>query len=190
MNDVDAIRFEDKVIFDDGCWLWTGGCGSHGYGECFVAKQVRTSHRVAYEYWVGPVPDGLWVLHHCDNRRCVRPDHLFLGTPKENVADMDAKGRRVNGSRRLDQCRQGHAFTPENSIVAKGGQRRCRECSIAWQRLAKGWKGCVLPRLRTHCPQGHPYDEANTVVDKKGHRRCLICKREQLRQSRARRKAG
>jgi len=79
----------------DGCWLWTGRRDRAGYGKIRrgpSAKNLR-AHRVAWELEHGPIPDGLCVLHHCDNPSCVRPDHLFLGTDADNVADMFAKGR-------------------------------------------------------------------------------------------------
>lgn len=93
LTDVDAYRFEAQVLLDDGCWEWQGSVGSHGYGQCYVNKTVRTAHRVAFEYWRGLIPAGLWVLHHCDNQRCVRPDHLYLGTNSDNMRGCTARGR-------------------------------------------------------------------------------------------------
>lgn len=77
------------------CWVWTGAY-LRGYGEFKLAGRRHLAHRVAWEMANGPIPDGLWVLHKCDNPPCVREDHLFLGTVMDNVADMDAKGRRVS----------------------------------------------------------------------------------------------
>jgi hypothetical protein len=102
-----AERFWEKVSKDGPvpvgrpelgpCWLWTGGINRQrgGYGMFALRKGViRRSHRIAWELASDrPVPDGLWVLHHCDNPPCVRPGHLFLGTPKDNTADMTAKDR-------------------------------------------------------------------------------------------------
>lgn len=90
-----AVRLWERVdrSVPDGCWPWTGARLPRGYG-CFSFgnKQVRT-HRVSYELHYGPIPTGASVLHHCDNPPCVRPDHLFVGTGADNVADMIAKQR-------------------------------------------------------------------------------------------------
>lgn len=85
------------------CWVWTGAVTKHvGHGVIALgarAEGTAKTHRVSYELHFGPIPKDvsveLCVLHHCDNRRCVRPDHLFLGTDADNVRDMLAKGRAV-----------------------------------------------------------------------------------------------
>lgn len=84
---------------DTGCWEWTGGLFKHfPYGK-FNAGNQRTvyAHRFSYELHKGEIPEGMQVLHECDNPRCVRPDHLFLGTQLDNMRDMIAKGRNDNG---------------------------------------------------------------------------------------------
>jgi hypothetical protein len=88
-----VARFWKHVNKTDGCWLWTGGCTGGGYGTFSVRGAVTYTHRFSYELHFGPIPTGFFVCHHCDNPRCVRPDHFFLGKHAENAADMKAKGR-------------------------------------------------------------------------------------------------
>ncbi|KKN27918.1 hypothetical protein LCGC14_0859730 [marine sediment metagenome] len=76
----------------DGCWLWRNG-SKRGYGGFWFVDKTILAHRFAYEHLVGPIPKDLWVLHHCDQPRCVRPDHLFLGTVLDNVRDAIRKNR-------------------------------------------------------------------------------------------------
>lgn len=87
--------FEDKFepITETGCWVWIAGSTRTGYGRHYVNGTTVYAHRHAYELWIGPIPNGLYVLHKCDNPSCVNPQHLFVGSHLDNVADMIAKGR-------------------------------------------------------------------------------------------------
>jgi hypothetical protein len=94
-----APRFWSKVNFNGpgGCWEWTACLFPAGYGKFGVRSPVVVgAHRWSYEAAYGSIPDGLCVCHRCDNRKCVRPDHLFLGTVGDNNRDMYAKGRNNN----------------------------------------------------------------------------------------------
>src|SRR5713101_4375739 len=77
------------------CWIWTGSrTGTSGYGKCSVGNGKEVSaHRRSWELENGEIPKGLWVLHHCDNKICVNPSHLFLGTRSDNMKDAVKKGR-------------------------------------------------------------------------------------------------
>jgi len=75
------------------CWVWTGARSQFGYGNLTTNGKQENAHRVSWEIHFGPIPDGIRVLHACDNPPCVRPFHLFLGTQKDNNRDREAKGR-------------------------------------------------------------------------------------------------
>lgn len=112
-------RFDQKYVVDakSGCWLWTAAVCSGGYG-CIgesITRKILPAHRVSWELHNGLVPSGLWVLHKCDVRRCVNPDHLFLGTVKDNGSDMAAKGRSLKG-RSI-----GPQKNPGKDFAARGG---------------------------------------------------------------------
>ena len=87
------IRFMRKVqVTDSGCWLWTGAISDNGYGR-FKNSTEQYAHRLSYKLFKGPIPPGLCVLHTCDNRACVRPAHLWIGTALDNARDCIAKSR-------------------------------------------------------------------------------------------------
>ncbi len=88
-------RFYEKVMAEpnSGCWLWTGCVKNTGYGRIQVGRRCVLAHRVSYELHRDPIPPGMHVLHRCDQPGCVNPNHLFLGTHLDNMADREAKGR-------------------------------------------------------------------------------------------------
>jgi hypothetical protein len=86
-------RFEIQHVKGVGCWEWTGRISVVGYGQIKDHYKTRNAHRVSYELNVGPIPDGLVVCHTCDNRKCVNPSHLWVGTFGDNNRDREAKGR-------------------------------------------------------------------------------------------------
>lgn len=90
-------KFLSKVVKSNGCWFWTGAVSTHGYGNVWFNGAWTSAHRLSWELRNGAVPDGLFVLHRCDVRNCVRPSHLFLGTQRDNLDDMTVKGRRIHG---------------------------------------------------------------------------------------------
>ena len=79
------------------CWEWTGNTGDSGYGRFWDTKKIVYAHRFSYQKYKGKIPQGLNVLHSCDNRKCVNPKHLFLGTHQDNSSDMVIKNRQAKG---------------------------------------------------------------------------------------------
>lgn len=93
-----ADRFNSKFRITPGCWIWTAAIGNKGYGHFWSVVRPEPAHRVSYRLHNGEIADGLLVLHRCDNRLCVNPDHLFLGTNQDNMTDMVKKDRQAKGS--------------------------------------------------------------------------------------------
>lgn len=88
-------RFDLAIEKTDSCWLWRGPFNRAGYGKTRYKQAHITAHRLSWLLFRGAIPDGQWVLHKCDNPKCVNPDHLFLGNAQANVDDMIDKGRKV-----------------------------------------------------------------------------------------------
>lgn len=117
-------RFEERVQPEpnSGCHLWSGAMRARGdYGKVRWGGKDFSAHRISWELYVGPVPDGLCVLHKCDTPACVNPAHLFLGTQADNVRDMISKGR--------DYDKSGHGnprakLTPQQVMEIRGMPRR------------------------------------------------------------------
>ncbi|WP_366945189.1 HNH endonuclease signature motif containing protein [Zoogloea sp.] len=100
--DADFVRrFEGKIEKTEGCWIWAASTAGKGYGQMKLPRQRKQeyAHRLAYQIYRGAIPAGLFVCHACDNPKCVNPDHLFLGTCKQNLQDMKSKGRSTHGTR-------------------------------------------------------------------------------------------
>lgn len=114
------------------CWIWRGAVNSVGYGVMSVNKRSTHAHRASYEFFVGPIPIGLLVCHKCDNRRCVRPDHLFVGNYKDNTQDASRK-KRLRGQNKT-HCLRGHIFNEANTYFSANGTRHCRECGALFAR--------------------------------------------------------
>ena len=118
--------FWSNVIMPSNCMEWTGARAIGGYGK----YRNLFAHRVAWELVNGPIPKGGWILHHCDNPICVRPSHLYLGTPKDNARDRELRGR---GRKRLGltstHCRAGHERNDANVYTTPSGERHCRPCT-------------------------------------------------------------
>lgn len=106
-------RFWANVDKSGECWMWAGATDRAGYGKLTVNHKLKRAHRLSYEIAHGLIPADQYVCHRCDTPGCVRPDHLFVGTPMDNVADCDRKGRTARGQR------AGAAAHPERKAVGE-----------------------------------------------------------------------
>jgi hypothetical protein len=95
MTEKQIAKFWAKIniLGPDDCWEWKSPTSSKGYGRYTVGGKTIYAHRIAWELTHGSIPKGLFVCHHCDNRKCINPNHMFLGTNQDNVDDMVNKGR-------------------------------------------------------------------------------------------------
>lgn len=142
-----VARFWAKVRRTDGCWLWTGGTSTDGYGSFWAGRRSVRAHRFAYELEVGPIPEGLDLDHtccqpdrcdggrRCPHRRCVNPAHLEPVTNAENARRGHA-GHHMRTRPRASHCPHNHEYTPENTRVRRtrsGTARACRTCEANYR---------------------------------------------------------
>lgn len=122
-------RFTKKIAepFDvhNDCWIWTAAKDKDGYGRFQVGYRCTNAHRVAYELFVGPIPEGHHVDHMCKNKSCVRPDHLQVLTHFENSGQ---------GRRDKTHCPYGHEYS-ESNTYRHIGRRHCKTCHVEWERI-------------------------------------------------------
>lgn len=136
-------RFNEKYkIMPNNCWHWTAHLGHFGYGKIYNDKKASYAHRVSWELHNGEIPEGMSVLHKCDNPQCVNPDHLFLGKQGDNVSDMLNKGRGIaNRQRNYTHCKNGHPLFGYNLRPSLKEGRVCRICANERNRLYRIKKG-------------------------------------------------
>lgn len=121
----------------EACWIWTGAKSPSGYGQFGIgppaprSSRMRPAHRVSHELFIGPIPEGLFVMHMCDVPSCVNPNHLRAGTHSENMQDCIAKNRHSRFHSSKTHCPQGHPYDENNTRRDREGYRVCRKCENA-----------------------------------------------------------
>ena len=125
-------RFMCKVKKTRSCWEWTACKDINGYGKYRIDNKLKYAHRVSYNLYKGKIKKGHCIMHKCDNPSCVNPDHLLVGTQKDNILDMHKKLRGKNvladRNKKKTHCINGHKFNKENTYINKKGHRQCRRC--------------------------------------------------------------
>lgn len=132
-----------------GCWNWTASVDTHGYGHMRADGKVRLAHRLSYEAHRGPIPKGMQVCHHCDNRTCLNPSHLFIGTWRDNMMDKLSKNRQS----RTRQCGE----TNPRSKLTEADVRAIRSATDKQQAIADqyGLHRAYISLIRSGKRWGH-----------------------------------
>lgn len=173
-------RLKSKCLVDPftGCWVYQGFRTRLLYGDFSYRGVNQRAHRVAYKLWKGEIPDGLDILHKCDNPPCCNPDHLRAGTAKENAAESKERNRHYTSSK--THCVRGHAFA-DSSRVRSDGRRVCIQCDKDRYRREKEKTGVLPNALKTHCIRGHELAGSNLYIKPNGERQCRTCRRAVVR---------
>lgn len=127
MTDEQAERFWSRIEVNQpsGCWEWTAGTFTGGYGQFRIGDRTWQAHRIAYSTLIHPIPEGMVTDHLCRNPRCCNPDHLQIVTNTENT---NRNYSPPSQNRRKTHCHKGHPFTPDNLQHSSRGNRNCRTC--------------------------------------------------------------
>lgn len=185
--------FWSKVNKTDNCWEWTGATYPTGYGVANCYSRGLVAHRLSWIITNGNIPEGKFICHHCDNRLCVRPDHLFLGNYLLNRRDADSKGRMPKGelvwNAKLNwdivkNMRRNYirGVTSYAVLSRKYGIDKSAIHSVI---SGKTWYDkdyfYTPPKPLTQCIKGHPYTKEHTYFHA-GKRYCKSCRRDRVRE--------
>ena len=161
------------------CWLWTGGRDASGYGVFYFTDESGKRRKTRAHRWLlghlrgkplsREVVGAEDACHRCDNPPCCNPDHLYIGTRKQNVGDAVERSRLWQLKK--DACPKGHPYDDANTYVNPQGSRKCRTCRTEADRLVKERSTAA----RKTCKNGHPLEGDNVLLCKNGTRKCRTC---------------
>lgn len=195
-------RFEAKIMPEpnSGCWLWLGSIDPKGYGQIRDEwGHLRIASHISLQFLGIGVPPDMEVLHKCDNPPCVNPDHLRVGTHKDNMQDSFDKGRADHSGLLLGRGWQRTAQQQLDVLRARFDTGDTQSEAARHAGMAKGvalywfkrWGHVARPmRDRTHCAHGHPYSGDNLRIKKNGERECRRCARTASRATKERQRAA
>lgn len=179
----DSRLFWGQVDKSTACWEWTGDIGISGYGYFYLKGQGKlrgkrwSAHRLSWALVHGVICDGLFACHHCDNRKCVNPAHLFLGTTKDNLIDMVNKGR--SPQQQKTHCPRGHEYSGTNLMIKTSPNRAPHRICRACDKIRKDAKLPICPTEKLALERYIPDSDWFLPLDLSSHlsRRVYICKR-------------
>jgi hypothetical protein len=138
-------RFISRINFtaNNACWNWCAGKNNSGYGSFSAGGKAYGAHRFSYIITFGDISNDELVCHSCDNPSCVNPNHLWVGTVKDNIADKVRKNRQPKGDShprpksKRTHCLSGHEYNNENTYWTKSNHRKCRRCHADFETIRR-----------------------------------------------------
>jgi hypothetical protein len=177
-NEKNLQRLMEKIEIDEStqCWNWTGAINANGYGNFFLDGKYIAAHRASYQIHKGPIPAFNFVLHGCDNPRCINPEHLFVGTQKDNMDDMTNKNRRSQGQPHSVAIKNGWTTDVRDKHSKWVKSRRAQEHNALADAagVPRDWKYCS--KCQKWYPRSVDYWHRNSSRKYGLHEYCKSCR--------------
>lgn len=168
----DLSRISSKYKIDEnGCWIWQAGMYGCGYGKFSLNGKNTNAHRASFIIHNGSFDFSKMVLHKCDVKKCINPDHLYIGDKSQNAKDAYNRGQLVSWGSKKTHCKNGHEFSLKNTKYTKKKRRRCLECA----KIRSKKSNEIAKSRRSHCKYGHLFGPGNNEYKLNGYRKCIVC---------------